>query len=321
MKSRGGKFVLLLGGLLAVMAFVVVYVVMSGKLSLGSTPTDDAASVPTAIPMVSVAVVNRDIPAYTMLDSTNVATIDMEASTVPSGTTTAPAAVFGKLTLVPLAKGQPVRQDQLTETGFSNILAKGERAFSLAVPERSTFGNAVTENDYVDLIWSVNIQYDYTKPATTPDGAAETEKRYFTSTKTLLQNVHVLRVIELAQDVPAGANNQNAQAASSDGSAVATGPAPASSSMYNADAPLRSVLVLGLTDQQVEVVSYARINGTIDLALRSSALQKDETGVVVKDANGADLRGDKDLETTTGISLDTLYKQYGLQAPPVTTAP
>ena len=68
MKSRGGKFLLLLGAVLAAMAFVVVYVVMSGRLSLGSTPTDDAASVPTAVPMVSVAVVNRDIPAYTMLE-------------------------------------------------------------------------------------------------------------------------------------------------------------------------------------------------------------------------------------------------------------
>lgn len=319
MKSRGGKFLLLIGAVLAAMAFIVVYVVMSGKLNLGSTPVDETASVPTAVPMVSVAVVNRDIPAYTMLDSTNVATIDMEASTVPSGTTTAPAAVFGKMTLVPLAKGQPVRQDQLTETGFSNILAKGERAFSLAVPEKSTFGNAVTENDYVDLIWSVNMTYDRVKPGGDVDGKPTYETANFTSTKTLLQNVHVLRVIELAQDVPAGAQNQ-AQQTSSDGSVQAVGPAPVAASMYLENAPYRSVLVLGLTDQQAEVVTYARLNGSIDLVLRSSALQKDETGAVVKDATGADLRGDKDLETTTGVTLETLAKQYGLPVP-VTTAP
>lgn len=320
MKSRGGKFLLLLGAVLAAMAFVVVYVVMSGRLNFASAPTDDAASVPTAIPMVSVAVVNRDIPAYTMLDSTNVATIDMEASTVPSGTTTAPAAVFGKMTLVPLAKGQPVRQDQLTETGFSNILAKGERAFSLAVPEKSTFGNAVTENDYVDLIWSVNIAYDYLKPSGDPAAPGTVETRYITSTKTLLQNVHVLRVIELAQDVPAGQAQQQAQATSTDGQPVSTGPAPVASSMYMADAPYRSVLVIGLTDQQAEIVTYARMNGSIDLALRSSALQKDETGAVIKDGAGNEVRGDKDLETTTGITIDTLIKQYGVPGP-VTTTP
>jgi Flp pilus assembly protein CpaB len=318
MKSRGGKFLLLIGAVLAAMAFIVVYVVMSGKLSLGSTPAQDVASVPTAIPMVSVAVVNRDIPAYTMLDSTNVATIDMEASTVPSGTTTAPAAVFGKMTLVPLAKGQPVRQDQLTETGFSNILAKGERAFSLAVPEKSTFGNAITENDFVDLIWTAKIQYDRPKPGAV-DGVVTYETGTFTSTKTLLQNIHVLRVIELAQDA-APAGNGNAQT-TADGQPVATGPAPIASSMYNMDAPYRSVLVIGLTDQQAELVTFARMNGDIDLALRSSAIQKDETGQVVKDGAGVDVRGDKDLETTTGISLDTIIKQYGLQAPGVTTTP
>jgi Flp pilus assembly protein CpaB len=318
MKSRGGKFLLLLGAVLAAMAFVVVYVVMSGRLSLGSAPTDDTASVPTAVPMVSVAVVNRDIPAYTMLDSTNVATIDMEASTVPSGTTTAPAAVFGKMTLVPLAKGQPVSMNQLTETGFSNILAKGERAFSLAVPEKSTFGNAITENDYVDLIWTANIAYDRPKPADAT-GVVEYETGYFTSTKTLLQNVHVLRVIELAQDVPAG-SQQNAQATSEETAATTTGPAPAAASMYVENAPFRSVLVLGLTDQQAEVVTYARLNGWVDLVLRSSALQKDETGQVIKDEAGVEVRGDKDLETTSGITLETLITQYGL-LPPVTKAP
>ncbi|MEO5953493.1 MAG: Flp pilus assembly protein CpaB [Chloroflexia bacterium] len=320
MKSRGGKFLLLIGAVLAAMAFIVVYVVMSGKLNLGSAPATDVASVPTAVPMVSVAVVNRDIPAYTMLDSTNVATIDMEASTVPSGTTTAPAAVFGKMTLVPLAKGQPVRQDQLTETGFSNILAKGERAFSLAVPEKSTFGNAVTENDFVDLIWTVNMSYDRVKPGADVDGKPTYETASFTSTKTLLQNVHVLRVIELAQDVPAGQAQKNQQATSETSANTATGPAPVASSMYLNDAPYRSVLVLGLTDQQAEIVTYARLNGYVDLVLRSSALQKDETGAAVKDATGADLRGDKDLETTTGVTLETLIKQYGLLAP-VTTAP
>src|SRR5687768_13327645 len=103
MKTRGGKFLLLLGAVLAAMAFVVVYVVMSGRLSLGQNP-GDSANAPTELEpvLVSVAVVNRDLPAYTMLDSTNVATIDIEASTQPSGTTTSPATVYGKMTLAPL---------------------------------------------------------------------------------------------------------------------------------------------------------------------------------------------------------------------------
>jgi Flp pilus assembly protein CpaB len=327
MKSRGGKFLLLIGAVLAAMAFIVVYVVMSGKLNLGSPAVDETASVPTAVPMVSVAVVNRDIPAYTMLDSTNVATIDMEASTVPSGTTTAPAAVFGKLTLVPLAKGQPVRQDQLTETGFSNILAKGERAYVLPVPAKNAFGDAITENDYVDLLWTASIKKVVSAtPAAGGDNSQQGGDTKagcgcsdFMTTKTLLQNLHVLRVITLQDAVPAG-TQQNSQAAATDASSGAVQPAApgkaTSASMYVSEAPFHTVLVLGVTDQQAELITFAQINGQIDLTLRSSAAQKNEVGEVVKDEQGRDIRGDKDLETTTGITLQVIIEQYGLIAPP-----
>ena len=312
MKTRGGKFLLLLGAVLAAMAFIVVYVVMSGRLS--TSANDPSANAATAVEpvLVSVAVVNRDLPAYTMLDSTNVATIDIEVSTQPSGTTTSPATVFGKMTLAPLAKGQMIQTNQLTETGFSSILAKGERAFALAVPEKSTFGNVVMENDYVDLLWTVVIAYDRPKPPTA-DGKIEYEVGVYSSTKTLLQNLHVMRVINLAQDAPTGQRSQ----ATSEEAAATTGPAPSAASMYNENAPFRSVLVLGVTDQQAEVIAYARQNGVIDLTLRSSAPQKDEAGVVLKDEQGNDLRGDKEVEKTTGVTLEMLIQQYGVIPPAV----
>jgi Flp pilus assembly protein CpaB len=75
------------------------------------------------------------------------------------------------------------------------------------------------------------------------------------------------------------------------------------------------VLVLGVTDQQAEVIAYARQNGSVDLTLRSSAIQTDDAGQVVKDAKGNDIRGDADVEKTTGVSIQTLIKEYGLQAP------
>ena len=205
MKTRGGKFLLLLGGLLAAMAFVVVYVVMSGKLSAGSG--DNAATVPATAPvMVDVAVVNRDLPAYTLLDATNIATVSLEESTVPTNTTTSPATLYGKMTLVPLTKGQVVNTAQLTESGFADILAKGERAFVLAIPEKSTFGDAIMENDHVDLVWTTSILGTRAKP--TDDGKTTYQDAVYTTTKTLLQNIHVMRVMKLAQDVPAGTNGQ-----------------------------------------------------------------------------------------------------------------
>jgi Flp pilus assembly protein CpaB len=319
MKTRGGK-VIFLGAALAIMAFVVVYVVMSKGLVGGTATNDQTASVPETPRLVSIASVNRDVPAYTVLDASTVATVDVEASTVASNTTTEPTSLYGKMTLVPLTKGQPVRVDQITQTGFSDILAKGERAFSLAVPERSTFGNAVTENDRVDLLWTVVLHYTVQAPGA--DGKPVPTDNYFTSTKTLLQNVHVLRVITLIQAPPTGQNGQASPASTNTSSTGNAEPVSATStsgstlaSMYAPEAPYQTVMVLGVTDQQAEVITYARANGQIDLTLRSSAVQKDDAGNVVKDDKGKDLRGDTEIEKTTGICLCTLIQQYGLPAP------
>jgi Flp pilus assembly protein CpaB len=307
MKARGGKFLLVLGAGLAALAFVVVYVVMSRS---ATGPDDTTAAVPQTT-LVPVAVVSVDVPAYTILDAANLSTTEVEASTVATNTTSSTAMVMGKMTLVPLTAGQPVRTDQLTQTGFSNILAKGERAFALAVPERSTFGNAVTENDRVDLLWTALLEYDSEHPE--PEGKVRYEKTVYTSTKTLLQNVHVLRVIQLRQTPPAGQNQQN------DGveqTAATTGAAANMAAMYAPEAPVSTVLVLGVTDQQAEVIKFARENGIIDLTLRSSALQKDDQGNVIKDEADKEVRGDQDIELTTGVSINILIDQYGLPIPP-----
>src|ERR1700687_5504489 len=108
MKTRGGKFLMFLGAALAIMAFVVVYVVMQKGLVNGAGAGQPQA-VPTAPPTISLAIVARDVPAYTILDASSVTTIDVEASTVPSGTTSTPTDIFGKMTLVPLTKGQPAQ--------------------------------------------------------------------------------------------------------------------------------------------------------------------------------------------------------------------
>lgn len=319
MKTRGGKFLMFLGAALAIMAFVVVYVVMSKGL-VGAT-AGQAQSVPTVPPTVSLAVVNKDVPAYTVLDASSLATVDVDASTVSTNTTTSPNELYGKMTLVPLTKGQPVRLDQLTTAGFSDILATGERAFSLAVPARDTFGNAVTDNDHVDVLWSAVIQYKAQSVDAT--GKPNFVDAYYTTTKTLLQNVHVLRVIQLSQAPPAGkngqSNNTSASNADANSGADATAGTTANTApleaMYTQDAPFQSVLILGVTDQQAEVLAYARDNGEIDLTLRSSAVQKDETGAIKKDAAGHDIRGDAEAEKTSGITLDTLIQQYGLPMP------
>ena len=306
MKNRGGRFLLILGAGLAAMAFVVVYIVMSKGTAGGA---NQAANVPASLKMTTVAVVKQDLPAYTMLDASNVGLKDVESTTVASSTTADPSSLYGKMTLIPMASQQQVQTNMLTEAGFSSVLGKNERAFSLAVPERSTFGNTVTQNDRVDVLWTVGIEFSKSVPKA--DGKNDFEKAVFTSTKTLLQDVKVLRVISLRPPVPT--TDEEKQAAND---ANANSNPNGAATLYDAGAPYQAVFVLGVSDQQSEVLKFARETGVLDMTLRSSAVQKDAEGKEVKDGAVNTVRGDHDVEKTTGVTLSTLIEQYGVQPPP-----
>jgi pilus assembly protein CpaB len=294
MKARGGRFLLILGAGLAVMSFVVVYILMSKGSLVGSSQA--ASQVPVAPPTKQIVVVSRDVPAYTVLDASNVTTKDVDASAVVTGTNSDPAAVFGKMTLVSISNGQQVPDDKLTKAGFSNILAPGEKAFTLAVPPSDTFGNTLSEGDHIDVLWSAGVELK--SLSTDPNSQKDL---VITSTKALLQDVKILRVIPLSSPQPAkpGANN------GTDGAQPAALVRPSdTAAMYSAGADYSEVLVLGVTDQQAEVLKFARENGSITLTLRSSA--------ATKGADGKDVLGDHEVEKTTGITLKTLIDQYGL---------
>jgi Flp pilus assembly protein CpaB len=319
MKARGGRFLLFLGAALAVMAFVVVYVVMSGKISLGGAGT--AAQVPDEPVMTTVAVAKADLAAYTMLDQSNVVLKEVEATTALADATSDPSSLYGKLSLLPLSKEQQIQKNLLTETGFSNALQRGEKEFALAVPERSTFGNSVTENDRVDIIYTVT--FDTYRSVPKEEGKVGFEPMAYTTTKTLLQDVRVLRVMTL-QQAPTQAQGEQTTANGAEPAAATSTSRKntvTSSAMYAEDAPYSTVLVLGVTDQQAEVLVFARETGLIDFTLRSSATQKDPQGQVMLDAEGKEIKGDHEIEKTTGVSIDMLIQQYGILPAPAAPTP
>lgn len=298
MKKRGGRFLLILGAGLAVMAFVVVYALTSKGL-----PTSQASPAPTPPPTKLIAVVNQDLPAYTVLDPTNVGTIEVDASTAVSDTTDVPSLVYGKMTTVPLSRSQPVITSQLTSSGFSQVLGKGKRALTLAVPERNNFGGLITENDYVDVLWTHH--YQVTQFIAGPDGKPQEKQQDLPTTKTILQDVRVMKVISLhpATAPAAGQATGDAQPA------AAKKVAPATASNYAAEAPVSTVLLLEVNDQQAEVLKFCNENGVLDLTLRSS----DGTSKI----GDKDTKGDHDPERTTGITDKVLVEQYGLLLPEI----
>jgi Flp pilus assembly protein CpaB len=327
MKARGGRFLLILGAALAAMSFVVVYVVMSGRISLGGG--GQAAQVPVTPVMTTVVVAKADLPAYTMLDASNVTTMEIEATTALSDASGDPSSVLGKLTLVPLSKEQQIQRGTLTDTGFSNVLQRGEKAFTLAVPERSTFGNSITENDRVDILYTVTFD-TFRKVPRARDGVGAGqapsqgqdpftyEKMAYTTTKTLLQDVRVLRVMNLQSGPPPETQEGGAEPAAATTSQKNS---VTNAGMYAEDAPYHTVLVLSLTDQQAEVLVFARATGTLDFTLRASGTMMDAEGKPILAADGKEVKGDHEVEKTTGISIDKLIEQYGVVPPPAEPIP
>ncbi len=321
MKARGGRFLLILGAGLAAMAFVVVYLVMSKS----SAPTvDPAASVPVTVPMRSIVVAKVPIPAYTTLDETNLGLLEVEASTVSGDAVTDPNLLYKKMSTTAIAAQKPVLASEVASVSFSTALAKNEKGFSLSVPARNTFADSITEGDHVDVLWSVDISV--TVPLRAEDGKVKYEERPYRTSKTLLQDIRVARVVKLAPaqppQTPAGGDGNGAtdaqaaaQKTSSNSSQVV---APTLSSLYaNENASYTTVLLLAVTDQQAEVLKYTRVTGgELDLTLRSSAPVKDKDGNITKDADGKEIRGDHEVEKTTGITIDVLIKSYGLVPPP-----
>ncbi len=311
MKARGGRFLLILGAGLAAMAFVVVYLVMSKN----SAAVDNAAAVPVQVVMKSIVVAKKNIPAYTTLDESNLGLLPVDASTVSADAVTDPSTLYKKMTTAALSAQKPILASQVTSVSFSNSLAKGERAYSLPVNARNTFADSISENDRVDVMWTVGLKVSV--PYRTADGKIELVKDVFTTTKTLLQDVKVLRVVSLQASLPPPA------VSTTEGDAQKTAATNAQiqstlSGMYASNGPYSTVLILAVNDQAAEVLKYAQENGNgiIDLVLRSSAAVRDTTGVPIKDASGAEMRGDHDVEKTTGVTIDMLIKSYGLVPPP-----
>ncbi|HEX8599562.1 MAG TPA: Flp pilus assembly protein CpaB [Chloroflexia bacterium] len=307
MKARGGRFLLILGAGLAVMSFVVVYILMSRSSLLA--PSDAASAVPTPVPVANVVVVSKDVPAYTVLDDSNVALKEVEATTLTNDSVSEASVVVGKMTTAPLTTGQQVRQDQLTESGFSNILARGEKAFALPILPRNAFGGALTEGDHIDVLWSAALKMKY---EIAPDGTVKETADVMSTTKALLQNIKILRVINLEQPAPARQGDAEAETVSTRPGDVQT------SAMYTSEAGYQQVLILGVTDQQAEVLKFAMEGGIIDLTLRSSGVQKDAEGKAIMGADGKPVLGDHEVEKTTGITINTLIEQYGVMPVPQT---
>jgi Flp pilus assembly protein CpaB len=313
--KRSNRLVLLIGALLAVVAFVGIVLILGGQ---GTTngPTTQATPPPTT----SAVFAKVDIPLGTVV------TADMlETRTIDVGNTAPNYVRDPSLIISQVIRHQAKAGTQLTFNFFidsgnaANVtdnLPRGLRAIAVQVDQVTGVGTLVHTGDTVDVIIALKIQQvaEGRNAQNRPDpnqiiniGAPEP------SVKMIIQN---LRVVGTLLPPPTGAAAAAQQQPAPSGSAP-----PAQQPATNLNGQQEIVLV-AVTANQAEVIRYAQLYSdpagpfnaeSIALVLRSPQ------DYVAVDASGSPIVGASPvippLEKTDGVILKTLIDKYGVLPP------
>lgn len=288
--KRSNRLIILIGILLAVVAFVGVLILGSGG---GGTGGGGATPPPT----VKVVTAKVDIALGTVVTADMLSTKDENSDLVPVNAVTEPKSIVGVPVRQAVYTGQVMQTSMFSAAGVSSSaeilknLEPGFRAMAVQVDQVTGVGTIIQPGDRVDVVISFE-DTDSKFPVvvegpTTREGVPLQEVRHFapldpinhTSIKVLVQNSKVLGT--LLPPPPA----ENSQEAS---------PPPASGGGQVALTGQQQIVILQLTAQQVELVRFAQLDGNLSLVLRAT--------------------GDKDAppDVTTGITLFELVERWGV---------
>jgi len=289
--KRSNRLIILIGILLAVVAFVGVLILGSGG---GGTGGGGATPPPT----VKVVTSKVDIALGTVVSADMLSTKDENSDLVPVNAVTEPKSIVGVPVRQTVYAGQVMQTSMFSAAGVSSSveilknLEPGFRAMAVQVDQVTGVGTIIQPGDRVDVV----IAFEDTdakfpvvaEGPTTREGVPLQDVRNFkviddtlnnTSIKVLVQNSKVLGTL-----LPPPPEQTGQQAS----------PAPESSSGEVALTGQQQIVILQLTAQQVELVRFAQLDGNLSLVLRAT--------------------GDKDAppDVTTGITLFELVEKWGV---------
>ena len=301
--KRSNRLVLLIGALLAVVAFVGIV------LLLGQPSGGGGGSQPTPPTTVHVVKAKVAIPAGTivtqdMLDATGELPIGAAGNAFQD-----PGLVISKTIRKDAQPGTILTFDYFIDTGqTSNVtdgLPLGLRAMAVQVDQVTGVGTLIHTGDKVDLVIGLKIQ------TTVFDPADKTKTKILKvgdpapSVKMIIQNLRVLGT--LLPPPTAQAQQQQQQPGASPSPGVQQQPATTLNGQ-------QEIVVVAVTANQAEAIRYAQLyTDPMALVLRSP---KDYVAV---DASGSPIVSASPVvppfEQTDGMVLRILVDKYGVLPP------
>lgn len=288
---RSNRLILLIGIVLAIIAFVGIVLIFQGSSS-GS-----ADSVPSELPTVYAT---EDIPLGTEITSDQLETRRVAPDQVALDAFPDPGLVVGKIAATNIAAGQQLRQADFAfnagRQAISGNVPLGLRAIAIPVDQITGVGTLINVGDHVDVIGTFDKRsfvapVAENQPATVaPVVAPVVDGVDLTTVKVLVQDLLVVGTLLPPPPVAEDGTVQETE-----------GP-----TFTNQEA----LVIVAVTPQQAEVIEFARTQGKLSLALRSPKDYVDETGEPIVPTT----------TQTSGIVLKNLLEEYGVLIPEIWNA-
>jgi pilus assembly protein CpaB len=284
--KRSNRLVILVGVLLAVVAFVGIVVLLGNKTTTGPGQVETST--------VNVLVAKADIAIGDAVTPDKVDVKPVNPDEVVGTRFGDPSQLTGTPALYPIAKGTQVSQEAVGLGAKGSVcitcqLQPGEKAIAFQVDPVTGLDFLIQPGDHIDIVF----RSDITVLQQTADSVGSGNPRYEPVTgleaaptvKTLLQNKRVLYV-SATKNQPLPQPNAT----------------PAPGSTETSTTPIASVVIIFAgSDADAELIKFAQTDNTVIGKL--SAL----------------LRNTKDdaQETTTGITLKILVDTFGIPIPEI----
>jgi len=228
-----------IAGIIAIIAAVLVYVVITSQNRTATTQAPQKTS---------VVVASTNIPAYTRITPGMVEVKEVAINTAPSNAITQSAQVVGQIAQYAITSGQLLVRGDVVEAGPSQgltfVIPKGRRAVTVALDAISGVGGFVQPGDRVDVL-------------------ATFDSDEMTVTKMIMQNTEVL-----AMNTQTGRPKAGNSEASGDSGAARDAESPVTEAVKNA--------TLAVTPDEAQRIILAAYKGSLHMVLRS---REDPNGV------------------------------------------
>ncbi len=291
--KRSNRLILLVGVVLAAVAFVAIIFLFS------SPQTGTKTQTPTELDTVKASV---DIPLGTQVRSDMLQVEKVSVENRQADAYGDPSQVVGQIARQQIVTGAQITKAMFATSGAGQppgpLLPKGYRAQSVQVDQVSGVGTLINVGDRVDAVVGFGgggcgasfpvVTVDPTTDTVTPVAGLSS-----ITVKLLLQNMQVVSTLL----PPVEATTQQPEAS----------PGTGGGTTLNGQ---QEIVVVAVTAQQSEIIKYAQTDGCISLVLRSPKDFVDDAGNTTEPPP----------DPTSGIILKTLVDEYGVLPPQVVEA-